>query len=156
MKQTVYLPDELAAEVRDELGSDTNISAICQQALRDELSRVRAVAELAAEGFERIEVDMYGEDGENRHTEAFQGQWLVEPDPDATRGDTEPWPDSGAYWGVALTKRGRIAAYRAHCNEGFAPTLAVYDSLDAADLPEHILISAKAALGEPYTKELDI
>jgi len=39
VKHTIYLPDDLAAEVKAELGGDTNISAICQQALRDELAR---------------------------------------------------------------------------------------------------------------------
>ena len=73
---TIYVPDDLAAEVKAELG-DTNISAICQAALRDELGRQKARTEITAEGFERIETyDAYRE-----RDVAFQGR-SIGNDPD--------------------------------------------------------------------------
>ena len=67
----------------------------------------------------------------------FRGRWLVEPDPVKTRAGL----DKGTYWGVALTKRGRIAVYRAHVDQERPASLAGYDTLDNAiadDLPEGI------------------
>ena len=49
---TVYVPDDLAAEVKAELG-DSNVSAICQAALRAELNRVRARAQITKDGSAR-------------------------------------------------------------------------------------------------------
>ena len=88
---TIYVPDDLAAEVKAELG-DTNISAICQAALRDELSRQKARAAITAEGgFERIETyDAYRE-----HDVAFQGRSI----------GTDPDRGAEAY----LTPKGSIA-----------------------------------------------
>ncbi len=82
-------------------------------------------------------------------TEAFTGRWLVEPDRKDSRTGEEGW-DAGAYWGVAHTKRGNIAIYSAHCNEGFAGKLEVYKTLDDAgnDVPEDILAMAASAMGE--------
>jgi hypothetical protein len=78
---------------------------------------------------------------------SFTGRWLVEPDPDETRaGD-----DAGAFWGVALTQRGRIAVYVAHVNHGWPASLNDYPSLDTAandDVPEVIIARAAAELGE--------
>jgi hypothetical protein len=103
MKITVYLPDDLGAEVRAELGSDTphidgrrqpvsrNISAICQQALRDELARVRARGALTAEGFERVETW----DSHRQRDVAFEGRSI----------GTDPVRGNEAY----LTPKGSIA-----------------------------------------------
>jgi hypothetical protein len=87
--------------------------------------------------------------------EAFHGYWLVEPDRDRTR-TAEDGYDAGAYWGVALTRRGQIAVYTAHCNQGFPGTLAVFPNLAEAGLPDDIRADAAAALGEEYVMRLDI
>lgn len=93
--------------------------------------------------------------GEAHRTEAFAGRWLVEPDPDGTRTSEEGY-DHGAYWGVALTKRGSIAVYTAHCNDGWPATLEVFATLDAAELPEDIKADAAAALGREHVIYRDI
>lgn len=77
MKMTIYIPDDLAAEVKSELG-DQNISAICQAALRAELrqanSRKAAAEKLGEAEFERIEAfDAHGDD---QHDVAFQGKQI--------------------------------------------------------------------------------
>lgn len=131
------VPDDLAERVRE---LDLPISRICQDALR-------YAADTASRETGTIEIEIYDRYGEHRHTEAFEGRWLIEPDPDETRTGEEGY-DAGAYWGVAQTKRGRFAVYMAHCNEGFAPALADYDSLDDAegDLPADIFAEAKEKL----------
>ena len=86
---------------------------------------------------------------------AFTGRWLVQPDPDETRGGS----DAGAYWGVALTRRGRIAVYTAHCNDRWPAVLQDYDGLDQAadaDVPDHIIALAARELGEKRPVRLDI
>jgi len=47
VKMTIYISDDLAAEVKAGL-EDTNVSAICQDALRAELERKRTGGEPAA------------------------------------------------------------------------------------------------------------
>ena len=94
---------------------------------------------------------------EKEYVKAFQGRWLVEPDADQTRGESTPGYDAGAYWGVALTAKGAIAVYCAHCNDGFPPQLDVYDDLQDAldhDVPENIIDGATVAMGGAV--ELDI
>jgi hypothetical protein len=110
-------------------------------------------------GFELIEV-MTGEGYDI--TERFVGRWLVWPDSDETRADVSDFDgrsyDAGAYWGVALGKRGRFVVYVAHCNEGFPGMLTGYDTLDeaVADLPPSIAARARAELtGEPIVIERD-
>lgn len=107
----------------------------------------------SAPEMETITVDV----GEPNRKVGFIGRWLVEPHFQETRS-TEAGYDAGAYWGVARTKRGRIAVYTAHCNEAWPATLNDYDGLDAAaqKLPENILADAKAALGEEYFIMRDI
>ena len=93
--------------------------------------------------------------GEPALTVGFTGRWLVDPDPDETRGGS----NTSAYWGIALTRRGRIAVYTAHVNDGWPAVLRDYDSLDrAADdgVPEHLIILAAAELGEQRVLRLDI
>lgn len=147
MRLNISVPDDLAERVR---ALDLPVSRICQDALR-------YAADAAGRRTEAIEVEIYDRYGDHRHMEAFEGRWLVEPDADETRTGEEGY-DAGAYWGVALTKRGRIAVYVAHVNEGFAPSLTDYDSLDdaKANLPEDIFADAKEALGEPYAIWRDI
>ena len=94
--------------------------------------------------------------GERNRLEAFAGRWLVEPDRDKTRTGEEGY-DAGAYWGVALTRRGSIAVYTAHCNEGWPAELEVFDSIDDAELlPEDIKGDASAALGQEHVVWRDI
>jgi hypothetical protein len=133
---TIYLPDDLAAEVKDHLG-DTNISAVCQRALRDELSRVQARAEVAAEGFERVELyeGLY-----YRHV-AFQGRRIA-----------RSYIKEQAAW---LTAKGKIAVY-----DNTESSLTVFDdwaALVAAHWPaEDLMVQVADALGEKYVEELDI
>ena len=105
----------------------------------------------------RIEVD--GCTGPNRPVE-FEGRWLVEPDPDETR-TTEEGYDAGAYYGVALTGRGNIAVYVAHCNAGFDAKLKPYEFFEAAEddgIPADILGTASINAGPDYVhvQKLDI
>lgn len=90
-------------------------------------------------------------------TVGFVGRWLLEPDPDATR-TTLDGHDAGAYWGVAATRRGRIAVYVAHCNERWPAHLTDYDDLDQAarEIPADIIAQAAAALGEQRVLWRDI
>lgn len=108
-----------------------------------------AVAEspdlLPARGYERIMVNV----GEPPVPEAFIGIWLVTPDADESR--SREGNDAGAYWGIALTQRGKVAVYMAHVNERWPASLNVYESLDDAEwnhVPRDILAEAAAALGE--------
>jgi hypothetical protein len=97
-------------------------------------------------GMEEITVDV----GEPSLTVGFTGRWLIEPSHDETR-TAETGYDAGAYWGVALTKRGRIAVYTAHCNERWPARLRDYDGLDQAAsdaTPADIIARAAAELGE--------
>lgn len=93
--------------------------------------------------------------GEPPITVGFTGRWLVEPDPDETRAGS----DAGAYWGVALTGRGRIAVFVDHVNGRFPAELNDYDDLDAAEadgVPEEILAQAAAARGQVRILRRDI
>ena len=86
--------------------------------------------------------------GEPRLTVGFTGRWLVEPDPDETRAGRRGY-DAGAYWGVALTRRGRFAVFAAPRHDRRAASLHVYDSLDAAandGVPGEITALAAAEL----------
>ena len=136
MKATIYLPDDLAAAVKDNLG-DTNISAVCQRALRDELHRVQARAEIATEGFERVELWL----GDEYRYVAFQGRRIA-------RSYTEPQEA----W---LTAKGKIAVY-----VNTESLLTVFDdwaALVAAHwLSEELMVQAAYELGERYVVELDI
>jgi hypothetical protein len=135
MKMTIYIPDALAAEIKDKLG-DTNVSAICQNALRAEIARKEARAALGPEPFERIEVW----DSEKGADVAFRGRKL---------GDD--W-DSGAT--AYLTPKDAIAVY-----DEIQQTLDVYDDYrEFADQdwnPGFIALVAETT-GEKYVQELDI
>lgn len=90
-------------------------------------------------------------------TEGFTGRWLIAPDSDETRTGEPNW-DAGMYWGVALTKRGNIAVYSAHCNQRQAGALRAYKSIEQAspDVPADILARAAAELGEKRVVWRDI
>lgn len=110
--------------------------------------------ELESRALERITVKT-GE--EYNITEGFIGRWLVAPDDRETRTNEEGY-DAGAYWGVALTQKGRIAVYTAHCNERFPGALADFDTLADAEgeIPEDIYAMASSAIGQDYVIMRDI
>ena len=142
-KINIELPDELAEQVRKR---QLPVSAICQRALRAEISNLQTIEQA---------VGIIVQVGEPVVDIGFRGRWLVEPDIDKTQAGL----DEGAYWGVALTKRGRIAVYRAHVNQEWAASLSDYDTLDNAiadDLPEAIIAMAKQALRQAHVMWRDI
>ena len=63
----------------------------------------------------------------------------------------EPGVDAGAYYGVAVTAKGRIAVYIAHVNDRWPPMLKVFPDIDRAGLPDDIAILALANLGDDAT-----
>jgi hypothetical protein len=146
----VHARQALQVEVRDESVEDIERVASEQASANLTKQPLRSVAvspELkSAEDYERIELYV----DEPEVPVAFIGKWLVEPDEDWTRTGEEGY-DAGAYWGVALTQRGKIAVYRAHVNGRWPASLDVYDSLDHADsngVPQDILAKAAIGLGE--------
>jgi len=133
----IYVPDNLATEVRDELG-DANVSGICQDALKAELKRARTRAKIGAEGFERVEVydSQYG----NGRDVAFQGREI----------GYASYLDQTAY----LTPKGSIAVYSRKREE-----LSVYGDFEdfaAGGHPDRLVGSVAVALGEKWIAELDI
>ena len=139
----VDLPDELAKQVR---ARELPVSAICQRALRAEISHLQTIEQA---------VGIIVQVGNPAVDIGFRGRWLVEPDMDKTQAGLK----DGAYWGAALTKRGRIAVYRAHVNQEWPASLSDYDTLDNAiadDLPEQIIAMAKQALTEAHVMWRDI
>ncbi len=122
----------------------------------------RGVVRSAAEGRERERrlgemEEITVEVGEPVLTVGFTGRWLVEPDPNQDHGGGDG--DAATYWGIALTRRGRIAVYTAYLVEGWPAVLQDYDSLhQAADdgVPERIVALAAAELGEQRVLWRDI
>jgi hypothetical protein len=135
MKMTIYVPDELAAEIKDKLG-DANVSAICQDALRAEIARKEARAALGPKDFERIEVY----DSEKGADVAFRGRKVG-----------RDWDfEAVAY----LTPKGAIAVY-----EEKPQTLYVYGdyrALAAENWSPGFIAQVAEATGEKYVEELDI
>jgi hypothetical protein len=138
---TIYVSDELAAEIKAELG-DQNISAICQTALRKELDRVKARTELAAEGFERFQI--YS--SRRRRNVTFKGRLLGVFDDDPDR------------WSAYLTPKNAIAVH--YDDDDERSELDVYETYEQfianEDLPDALLATVADALGEEYAEELDI
>ena len=151
MKATVYLPDDLYDAAKE---AELNISGATQECIRKALAMQEAAAKHDAD-MERIEVEV-GE-GATAYTAAFVGKWLVAPDEDDTRAAAPPW-DAGAYYGIALTRRHRIAVYVAHVNERWPAALNDYDSLDdvEGDVPPELLAMAARELGDDRPVLLDI
>jgi hypothetical protein len=142
-KINIDVPDDLARQVR---ARNLPVSAICQRALRAEISRLQTIEQA---------VGIIVQVGSPAVDIGFRGRWLVEPDADKTRAGQE----EGAYWGVALTKRGRIAVYRAQVDGEWPASLSDYDTLDNAiadDLPEGIIAMAREALREASVMWRDI
>ena len=134
VKVTIYLPDALAAEVKAGL-TDTNISAVCQAALRIELEREKAMEKIDADGYQRVV--LY--DGKREHDIAFQGRKI------GGSQKADAW----------LTPKGTIAVYDHREQE-----LYTYDEYGAfADdegVDERLRADVADALGEKYVEELDI
>jgi hypothetical protein len=137
----IYLPDDLAADVKAELG-EANISGIAQNALRGELARARALQEALTDedGFQRVEAVDGDEDV------AFQGR-IIGRDYDL---------DRTAY----LTPKGSIAVV-----DGKEEQLYVYDECAAfiddygdSDRPgtQEMVREVAKALGVKSVRELDI
>jgi hypothetical protein len=131
-----------------------SVSALLSEALR----RYVEEEELKEQaGMENIEVQLWGPE-ETPYRAQFVGRWLLHPDPDETRTG-EPGYDAGGYYGVALTQRGNLAVYWAHCNEGRAPELNTYSSFDEAEsesVPGDILALAASEMGADYVQKLNI
>ena len=140
MRVNIYLPDDLAADIKAELG-DANISRIAQNALRAELARARRLQGALADegGFQRVEAVDGDEDV------AFQGRKIG--------GD-------GRYLNAYLTPKGNIAVVDER--EG---GLCVYDECEAfiddygdSDRPgtQEMVREVARALGVKSVRELDI
>jgi hypothetical protein len=83
-----------------------------------------------------------------RHIETFWGRWILAPDPEKTRTAILGHDPEDAYYGVAQTRRGRIAVYRGFDFSGLPfGELNDYDTLDDAQLPADIKRQVDAALG---------
>jgi hypothetical protein len=135
--------------------SRVSVSQIVSAALREHLAgRLRAEeADDQAPPLGDIIVDV----GDPWQTVGFRGRWLVQPDIQHTRSMDDK-SDRDAYWGVALTARGRIAVYVAHAEHQWPARLDDYDSLNAAGvkLPNDIRSLAARALGEEQIVWRDI
>jgi len=137
----IYLPDDLAADIKAELG-EANISGIAQNAFRTELARARGHQEAPAgeDGFQRVEAV----DGDEEV--AFQGR-KIGRDYDQNRT---------AY----LTPKGNIAVVGEN-----GDLLGVYDECQAfiddygdSDRPgaQEMVREVAKALGVKSGRELDI
>ena len=134
MRLTIYLPDALAAEVRAGL-TETNISAVCQAALRVELEREKAMEKIDADSYQRVK--LY--DGKQEHDIAFRGRKI------GSSAKADAW----------LTPKGTIAVYDHREQE-----LWTYDEYGAFEDDEGLDNSLREqvaeALGAKYVEELDI
>ena len=140
VRLTIYLPDALAAEVRAGL-TETNISAVCQAALRAELEREKAMEKIDADGYQRVQ--LY--DGKQEHDIAFRGRKI------GSSAKADAW----------LTPKGTIAVYDRREQELW--TYDDYEAFEAEygpfsdDGPDNGLREQVAeALGAKYVEELDI
>lgn len=127
-----------------------SVSAVVAEALKSFLP-----AQIKAGDMSEIRVET-GE--EPVVTRAFIGRWLVEPDPDRTRTEVDGY-DAEFYWGIALTRRGKIAAYSAHYNGVHPAKLEVYDDFDEAEsdfVPPDLVSMAATALGQERVLRMDI
>jgi post-segregation antitoxin (ccd killing protein) len=139
-KISISLPDDLAAEVKEQL-SDSDISAICQTALRAELdsgeAHAKAIAyaeSTAKSGFERIVVRDDGED------KAFQGRKIGYAD--------------NSYQTAYLTPKGAIALWVE--GDGRLYVYQNYEEFAAGEHPKDLVAEVAGWLGRRYVRELDI
>ena len=138
----IYLPDDLAADVRAELG-EANISGIAQSALRAELARARGLQGALADegGFQRVEA--------------------VDRDEDVVFRGRKIGSDGGQHLTAYLTPKGNIAVVDQRENR----LLDVYDEVEAfideygdTDRPgrQEMVREVAKALGVKSVRELDI
>ncbi len=90
-----------------------------------------------------------------RHSETFWGRWIIAPHPETARR-VGPGQSARVYYGVAQTRRGRIAVYKATSNPAhdgelrnrmWEGELNDHDTLADAQLPPEIKRQVDAALG---------
>jgi hypothetical protein len=153
--KTIYIR-EADADVwqRAEKLAGDSVSALITEALR---RYVEEEEQKERTGMESIEVEFWGPE-DKPYQAAFVGRWLLWPDETETRTG-EPGYDAGAYYGVALTRRGNIAVYIRHVNDGFAPILKTYGSFEKAEeggIPGDILAIAASEISDGYVHKLDI
>jgi hypothetical protein len=116
--------------------------------------KVEAAAGQVPEGedpYQLIEVEV-GSDShdptQRRHIETFWGRWIIEPDPEKTRPAFRSHsPRNAYYYGVAQTRRRRIAVYKGLVGLNPEGELNDYDTLADAQLPADIKRQVDAALG---------
>jgi hypothetical protein len=138
---TIYLPDALAAEVKAGL-TDTNISAVCQAALRVELEREKAMQKINADDYQRVK--LY--DGKREHDIAFRGRKI------GSSQKADAW----------LTPKGTIAVYDHREQElwtydEYEAFAADHGAFEDDERRDNILLEQVAeALGAKYVEELDI
>lgn len=154
--KTIYIR-EADTEVweRAEKLAGGSVSALITEALRRYIS---AEEQKEQTDMENIEVDLQRTKWDTPYTVQFVGRWLLHPDPSDTRTSEDGY-DAGAYFGVALTQRGKIAVYVQHVNDGFAPRLTPYSSFEEAErsgVPGDILATAAADMGADYVQKWDI
>jgi hypothetical protein len=152
--KTIYVREadtELWEEAEKLAGG--SLSGLIADALRRYIEEEKVKKELS---METIEVALGGRTYSARWV-GFEGRWLVSPDEEMRTA--EDHYDAGAYYGVALTKKGNIAVYCAHVNGGFDATLDHYPSFEAAEadgVPKDILAVAKNEADPNYVERLDI
>lgn len=135
-KTSVYLPDDLAEQVRE---LEIPISEVTQTALRQEVAARTRQHELKGSEMKRIVVPR------GNHKVSFVGRWIADD-------------ENNALWSVALTQQGRLALWVDDAGVD-GPTLTVFDDYPdmAANLQAEEIVSAVAAmLGQDYVAELDI
>jgi hypothetical protein len=141
VRVNIYLPDDLAADVKAELG-EANISGIAQSALRAELARARGLQGALADegGFQRVEAV------EGEEDVAFRGRKIG---------------SDGQHLTAYLTPKGNIAVVDQRGNR----LLDVYDEVEAfiveygdTDRPgrQEMVREVARALGVKSVRELDI
>lgn len=118
---------------------------------------------------DKIRLRLWNENQQPTIIKSFVGQWLVGNDDEGLRADDDTqgvhW-DAGAEWSVAETESGKLVVYLTHCNDGFAPTMHIYENFDemASDqgehggtrMPRNVLATTAAALNIDFEEELDI
>ena len=155
-KKTIYVreADSEIWEKAENLAGGS-VSALITTALRRYVEEEEQLRDET--GMDDIEVALWTP-AEEPYFAQFYGRWLLIPNETDTRTE-EPGYDAGAFYGVALTQRGNIAVYTRHVNNGFAPSLDVYGSLEEAEeagVPADILSRAAGGIGAGYTRKLDI
>jgi len=162
LKEVVLVPNktiyvrEADAEVweRAEKLAGGSVSALITEALRRYVEEQEQKEQM---GMETIEVEFWGPE-EVPYQASFVGRWLLWPDEAETRTGVSGY-DAGAYYGVALTRKGNIAVYVRHVNDRFAPTLETYKSFEEAEkrgMPGDILAMVASEISDGYVQKLDI